>query len=80
MGAEEAVGVDILLPDIKALTTEQPNLLQQAQSAFVKHNEEQLTTTKLPGGSQDVSHSIGNRSNLNFDVYVGPCDTVQLDT
>jgi len=41
--------------DIKALTPEEPKLLQSAAPAFEKYNEEQLTAVKLPGGSQSVS-------------------------
>jgi hypothetical protein len=41
--------------DIKALTVEEPKLLQSAAPAFEKYNEEQLTAVKLPGGSQSVS-------------------------
>ena len=40
--------------DIKALTVEEPSLLQSAKPAFETYTEEQLTTVKLPGGSQSV--------------------------
>ena len=40
--------------DIKALTPNDPSLLEKARPAFQKYNEEQLTCVKLPGGSQDV--------------------------
>lgn len=42
------------LADIKSLTVSSPKLLQSATPAFEKYNEEQLTTVKLPGGSQHV--------------------------
>ena len=45
---------DQSLTDIKALTSDDPSLLQKAQPAFQNYNEEQLTWVKLPGGSQNV--------------------------
>ncbi|MCJ1239700.1 F-actin-capping protein subunit alpha [Varicellaria rhodocarpa] len=52
------------LLDIKALTIEEPQLLQSAQPAFEKYNEEQLTAAKLTGNSQSVLispyNSLGN--------------------
>jgi len=41
--------------DIKALIADQPSLLQSQTEAFKTYNEEQFTTVKLPGGSQEVS-------------------------
>ncbi|MCJ1420864.1 F-actin-capping protein subunit alpha [Xylographa parallela] len=43
-----------VIADIKALTVDEPQLLQSASAAFEKYNEAQLTTVKLPGGSQNV--------------------------
>lgn len=40
--------------DIKALTLEEPSLLQSVKPAFETYNEEQLTAIKLPSGSQNV--------------------------
>lgn len=40
--------------DIKSLTVHDPKLLDSAQAAFKKYNEEQLTTVKLPGSHQNV--------------------------
>jgi capping protein alpha len=41
--------------DIKKLTIEDPSLHSKLGPAFQKYNEEQLTTTKLPGSSEPVS-------------------------
>ncbi|CAD6584233.1 MAG: F-actin-capping protein subunit alpha [Alectoria sarmentosa] len=38
-----------VVTDIKALTEDDPTLLEKARPAFQKYNEEQLTTVKLPG-------------------------------
>jgi hypothetical protein len=49
-----------LFVDIKALTLHEPSLVKGLGQAFEKYNEEQFTTVKLPGGSQQVvvsSHS-----------------------
>jgi len=46
---------DTIYPDIKTLTADQPLLLQSQIEAFKTYNEEQFTTVKLPGGSQEVS-------------------------
>ncbi|MCJ1312266.1 F-actin-capping protein subunit alpha [Agyrium rufum] len=43
-----------VIADIKSLTLSEPDLLKSATPAFQKYNEEQLTTTKLPGASQNV--------------------------
>ena len=40
--------------DIKSLTITKPGLLSKLDAAFEKYNEEQFTTVKLPGGSQQV--------------------------
>ncbi|KAI9847457.1 MAG: F-actin-capping protein subunit alpha [Sclerophora amabilis] len=54
-----------VVADIKALTTDEPNLLSSLNSALEKYNEEQLCTVELPGGNQQAiisSHSaVGNR-------------------
>jgi capping protein (actin filament) muscle Z-line, alpha len=42
--------------DIQSLTSDtDPSLISKLRPAFQKYNEEQLATTKLPGGSQSVS-------------------------
>jgi hypothetical protein len=46
--------------DIKALTVSSPNLISQLGPAFEKYNEEQLTTVKLPGSSQNVRPAVPN--------------------
>lgn len=46
---------EVTLPDIKALTIEEPSLVSQLGPAFEKYNEEQFATVKLPGSSQHVS-------------------------
>lgn len=40
--------------DLKALTTDDPSLLQSARPAFKQYNEEQLTTVKLPESGKTV--------------------------
>ncbi len=40
--------------DIKTLTSDDQDLIQQLRPAFQKYNEEQLVTVKLPGASQPV--------------------------
>lgn len=40
--------------DIKVLTADDSSVLQSLGPAFAKYNHEQLTTVKLPGGSQPV--------------------------
>ncbi|KAH0551660.1 F-actin-capping protein subunit alpha [Trichoglossum hirsutum] len=68
-----------VIADIKALTVDEPGLLQSLEPAFEKYNTEQLATVKLPGSSQQVivsSHnSLGNgryydvesQSSFHFD-------------
>jgi hypothetical protein len=53
--------------DIKALTIDTPNLVSKLGPAFEKYNEEQFTTVKLPGSSQNVSlgSKIGFQGNAN---------------
>jgi capping protein (actin filament) muscle Z-line, alpha len=42
--------------DIQSLTSDtDPTLISKLKPAFQKYNEDQLATTKLPGGSQSVS-------------------------
>ncbi|KAL6714449.1 hypothetical protein ACLMJK_007873 [Lecanora helva] len=48
------------IEDIKALTPDDRDLLESARPAFRKYNEEQLTTVKLPGGSQNILVSSFN--------------------
>lgn len=42
------------LQDIKALTEDDPALVERARPAFQKYSEEQLTTVKLPGSGKNV--------------------------
>ncbi|KAI9852192.1 MAG: F-actin-capping protein subunit alpha [Pleopsidium flavum] len=49
-----------VIADIKALTVDEPKLLQSVSPAFEKYNEEQFATVKLPGGSQQVTVSSHN--------------------
>ena len=45
--------------DVESLTSEtDPTLISKLKPAFQKYNEEQLASTKLPGGSQSVSLPI----------------------
>jgi len=81
-----------VIADIKALTLEQPKLLQSAAPAFEKYSEEQLTTVKLPGGSQNVLvtpyNSLGNgryydvesQSSFAFDYVTQKASAVQTHT
>ena len=55
------------MADIKALTADDPSLLQSAQAAYRRYNEEQLATVKLPGGSEDVSQCAdASDENIRF--------------
>jgi len=44
----------ITTSDIKALTADEPQLLQQLGPTYQKYNEEQFVTVKLPGSSESV--------------------------
>ncbi|MCJ1329076.1 F-actin-capping protein subunit alpha [Thelotrema lepadinum] len=46
--------LEIVIADIEWITHEEKYLLEDAKPALVSYNEEQLTTVKLPGGSQKV--------------------------
>jgi hypothetical protein len=65
--------------DIKALTLDEPSLLTSAAPAFEKYNEEQLTTVKLPGASQQVrkAASLTQRQPALTD-FAGGRQQVQL--
>ncbi|KAL9601843.1 MAG: hypothetical protein Q9179_002734 [Wetmoreana sp. 5 TL-2023] len=54
-----------VIADVKKLTVDEPNLLDSITPAFQKYNEEQLTTVKLPGSSNNVSARAvrGNEKN-----------------
>ncbi|KAL8782747.1 MAG: hypothetical protein Q9213_005125 [Squamulea squamosa] len=43
-----------VIADIKKLTVNEPKLLHSITPAFKKYNEEQLSTVKIPGSSQNV--------------------------
>ncbi|KAL3421431.1 f-actin-capping protein subunit alpha [Phlyctema vagabunda] len=58
-GAPPGELADVIV-DIKTLTIESPNIISQLGPAFEKYNEEQFTTVKLPGGSQNVIVSSHN--------------------
>ncbi|ORY62560.1 F-actin-capping protein subunit alpha [Pseudomassariella vexata] len=49
-----------VVADIKALTVNDPGLVSKLTPAFEKYNEEQFTTVKLPGSSQQVVISSHN--------------------
>lgn len=49
-----------VVADIKALTISDPSLVSQLGPAFQRYNEEQFTTAKLPGSSQQVIVSSHN--------------------
>lgn len=59
-GAIAVACTDISGADIKALTASSPNLVSQLGPAFEKYNEEQFTTVKLPGSSQNVRPTTPN--------------------
>ena len=67
----------ILSADIKALTADEPALLRSAAPAFERYNEEQLATTKLPGGSQSVGARAVRATRLT-DGSPGARQQVQL--
>ncbi|MCJ1397492.1 F-actin-capping protein subunit alpha [Xylographa trunciseda] len=78
-----------VIADIKALTADEPQLLQSASAAFKKYNEEQLTTVKLPGGSQNVLvtpynsldggryYDVASHSSFAFDHTTQKASAVQ---
>ena len=59
-----------MIADIKALTIETPDVINDLGPAFEKYNEEQFATVKLPGGSQSVLVSEFNKldDGRYFDV------------
>ena len=59
-----------VIADIKALTIETPDVINDLGPAFEKYNEEQFATVKLPGGSQSVLVSEFNKleDGRYFDV------------
>lgn len=59
-----------VVADIKALTSDGPDIIPDLEPAFKSYNEKQLTTVKLPGSSQQVIVSEFNRldGNRYFDV------------
>lgn len=44
--------------DVKALTSDGPDIIPSLAPAFERYNETQLTTVKLPGASQEVRSHI----------------------
>ncbi|KAK4453872.1 F-actin-capping protein subunit alpha [Podospora aff. communis PSN243] len=78
-----------VIADIKALTLHEPSLVKGLGPAFEKYNEEQFTTVKLPGGSQQVvvsSHSalgggryfdVESSSSFEFDHVTRKASAVQ---
>lgn len=70
--------------DIKALTANEPALLESAKPAFQKYNEEQLTVVKLSGNGKNVRrHSVFALSECNRfpdekGVLLGPGQLVQF--
>ncbi|EAS36043.3 F-actin-capping protein subunit alpha [Coccidioides immitis RS] len=50
-----------VVADIKALTSDGPDIINSLEPAFRSYNETQLTTTKLAGSSQEVIVSSYNR-------------------
>ncbi|BCR92878.1 F-actin-capping protein subunit alpha [Aspergillus chevalieri] len=59
-----------VVADVKALTSEEGDLIPSLAPAFERYNETQLTTVKLPGASQEVIVSGFNKleGNRYFDV------------
>ncbi|MCJ1483863.1 F-actin-capping protein subunit alpha [Schaereria dolodes] len=59
-----------VIADIKALTVDEPKIIQSVEPAFQKYNEEQLATVKLPESSHNVIISSYNslEGERYFDV------------
>ncbi|RHZ61294.1 F-actin-capping protein subunit alpha [Aspergillus turcosus] len=59
-----------VVADIKALTSDEPDIISSLAPAFERYNEKQLATVKLPGASQEVIVSEFNKleGNRYFDV------------
>ncbi|EYE92078.1 F-actin-capping protein subunit alpha [Aspergillus ruber CBS 135680] len=59
-----------VVADVKALTSEEGDLIPSLAPAFERYNETQLATVKLPGASQEVIVSEFNKleGNRYFDV------------
>lgn len=55
--------------DIKALTSDGPDILPSLAPAFEKYNESQLATVKLPENDQEVRSNGG----INLDAGVTIC-------
>ena len=55
---------------MKALTSDEGDIIPSIAPAFERYNEKQLTTVKLPGASQEVVVSEFNKleGNRYFDV------------
>lgn len=64
-----------VISDIKALTIETPDVINQLGPTFEKYNEDQFATVKLPGGSQSVLVSEFNKleGGRYFDVESSSC-------
>ncbi|KAF2802257.1 putative actin-capping protein alpha-2 chain [Mytilinidion resinicola] len=74
---------------IKSILADDPSVLQSLAPAFEKYNEEQFTTVKLPGGSEEVivsSHNslgggryydVANQSSFAFDHATQRASAVQ---
>jgi len=77
--------------DIKNLTLSEPGIVAALTPAFEKYNEEQLTTTKLPGGSQSVIvssyaalgdgryYDVASSSSFDFDHVTQVNSEQQMD-
>ncbi|CAL00393.1 uncharacterized protein An11g05460, partial [Aspergillus niger] len=59
-----------VVADVKALTSDGPDIIPSLAPAFERYNETQLATVKLPGASQEVLISEYNKleGNRYFDV------------
>ncbi|KAH6618072.1 putative F-actin-capping protein [Chaetomium sp. MPI-SDFR-AT-0129] len=62
--------------DIKSLTISSPNLVEELGPAFQKYNEEQFTTVKLPGSSQQVI--VSSHNSLGDGRYYDPESSVSF--
>jgi len=77
---------------IKSILADDPSVLQSLAPAFEKYNEEQFTTVKLPGGSDEVlvsSHNslgegryydVASQSSFAFDHATQKASSVQSYT
>ncbi|KAK2761582.1 F-actin-capping protein subunit alpha [Arachnomyces sp. PD_36] len=84
--------LDDVVADIKALTSDGPDILPSLTPAFEKYNESQLATVKLPGNSQEALvspynkldggryYDVGAQVSFEFDHVTQQASDVQSHT